>query len=62
MADEAPGTPTRRHPARGGSRHAPDILGDAYVDAQASDPNETMREFQDQITSSAWGAWAEVGR
>ena len=28
------------------------ILGDAYVDAQASDPNETMREFQDQITSA----------
>jgi 4-carboxymuconolactone decarboxylase len=37
------------------------ILGDAYVDAQASDSNETMREFQDQITSNAWGAWARGG-
>jgi 4-carboxymuconolactone decarboxylase len=37
------------------------ILGDDYVDAQARDPSETMREFQDQITSSAWGAWARGG-
>lgn len=37
------------------------VLGDAYVDAQQSDPSETMREFQDQITSTAWGAWARGG-
>ncbi|MET0910821.1 MAG: carboxymuconolactone decarboxylase family protein [Ilumatobacteraceae bacterium] len=37
------------------------VLGDEYVDAQTSDPNATMREFQDQITSSAWGAWARGG-
>lgn len=37
------------------------ILGDAYVDAQADDPNATMREFQDHITASAWGVWAREG-
>ena len=41
------------------------ILGDAYVDAQAEaqadGPNATMREFQDHVTASAWGAWAREG-
>jgi 4-carboxymuconolactone decarboxylase len=37
------------------------MLGDAYVDAQAADPNPTMGEFQDYITSMAWGVWARDG-
>lgn len=37
------------------------ILGDAYVDAQTADPNPTLREFQDFITSMAWGAWVRDG-
>jgi 4-carboxymuconolactone decarboxylase len=37
------------------------MLGDAYVDAQAADPNPTMGEFQDYITSMAWGVWARGG-
>ena len=34
------------------------MLGDAYVDAQTSDPNPVMREFSDYLTSMAWGVWA----
>jgi 4-carboxymuconolactone decarboxylase len=37
------------------------ILGDAYVDAQTTEPNPTLREFQDFITSMAWGAWVRDG-
>ncbi len=37
------------------------ILGAAYVDGQATDPNPVMREFQDYITSMAWGVWARRG-
>jgi 4-carboxymuconolactone decarboxylase len=37
------------------------MLGDAYVDAQATDPNPTMSEFSDYITSMAWGVWARGG-
>lgn len=37
------------------------MLGDAYVDAQAADPNPTLAEFQDYITSMAWGVWAREG-
>ena len=37
------------------------VLGDAYVDAQTADPNPTMVEFQDYITSTAWGVWARGG-
>ena len=37
------------------------MLGDAYVDAQAADPNPTMGEFSDHITSMAWGVWARGG-
>ena len=37
------------------------MLGDAYVDAQAADPNPTMGEFSDYITSMAWGVWARGG-
>jgi 4-carboxymuconolactone decarboxylase len=37
------------------------MLGDEYVDAQPTDPNPTMVEFQDHITRMAWGAWARGG-
>jgi 4-carboxymuconolactone decarboxylase len=37
------------------------MLGDAYVDAQEADPNPTMGEFSDYITSMAWGVWARGG-
>jgi len=37
------------------------MLGDQYVDTQGADPNPTMQEFQDYITSLAWGAWARGG-
>jgi 4-carboxymuconolactone decarboxylase len=37
------------------------MLGDAYVDGQAADPSPVMGEFQDYITSMAWGVWARGG-
>jgi 4-carboxymuconolactone decarboxylase len=37
------------------------MLGDAYVDSQTSDPNPTMGEFQEYITSMAWGVWTRGG-
>jgi 4-carboxymuconolactone decarboxylase len=37
------------------------LLGDAYVDAQAADPNPVMGEFGDYITSMAWGVWTRGG-
>ncbi|HEY8058543.1 MAG TPA: carboxymuconolactone decarboxylase family protein [Acidimicrobiales bacterium] len=37
------------------------MLGDAYVDAQAADANAVMGEFQDYLTSMAWGVWAREG-
>ena len=37
------------------------VLGDAYVDAQAVDPNPTMAEFQEYLTATAWGVWAREG-
>lgn len=37
------------------------MLGDAYVDSQAADPDPTMREFQDFVTATAWGTWAREG-
>jgi 4-carboxymuconolactone decarboxylase len=37
------------------------VLGDAYVDAQAVDPNPTMSEFQEYLTAIAWGVWAREG-
>jgi 4-carboxymuconolactone decarboxylase len=37
------------------------MLGDAYVDAQTADPNPAMGEFQDYLTSQAWGVWARGG-
>lgn len=37
------------------------MMGEAYVDAQAEDPNPRMREFSDYLTSMAWGVWARGG-
>ncbi len=37
------------------------MLGDAYVDAQVDEPNPTLAEFQDYLTSMAWGVWAREG-
>ena len=37
------------------------MLGDAYVEAQAAHPNAVMGEFQDYLTSMAWGVWAREG-
>jgi 4-carboxymuconolactone decarboxylase len=37
------------------------MLGDAYVDSQVLDANPVAAEFQDFITSMAWGAWARGG-
>jgi 4-carboxymuconolactone decarboxylase len=37
------------------------MLGDAYVDAQSADPNPVMGEFQDYLTSMAWGVWTRGG-
>jgi 4-carboxymuconolactone decarboxylase len=37
------------------------MLGDAYVDSQTADPNPTMSEFQEYITSMAWGVWTRGG-
>ncbi len=37
------------------------MLGDDYVDAQAADPDPTMGEFQDYITTMAWGVWTRGG-
>jgi 4-carboxymuconolactone decarboxylase len=35
-----------------------ELLGDAYVDGQASEPNSVAADFQDYLTSTAWGVWA----
>jgi 4-carboxymuconolactone decarboxylase len=37
------------------------MLGDAYVDANAVPEGTVAAEFQDYITSVAWGAWARGG-
>ena len=37
------------------------VLGDAYVDAQAADPNPVMAEFSEYLTAMAWGVWARGG-
>ena len=37
------------------------MLGDAYVDGQLADPNPTLAEFQDYLTSMAWGVWTRGG-
>ena len=37
------------------------MLGDEYVDGQQSDPDPLTQEFQDYVTSMAWGVWARGG-
>lgn len=37
------------------------ILGDEYVDSQTAEPNPTLAEFQDYVTSTAWGVWTRGG-
>ncbi|MGW1028966.1 carboxymuconolactone decarboxylase family protein [Streptomyces sp. NPDC002577] len=37
------------------------MLGDAYVDSVTADPEPTAAEFQDYVTSMAWGVWARGG-
>jgi 4-carboxymuconolactone decarboxylase len=37
------------------------ILGDAYVDRMTTDPDPVAAEFQDYLTSTAWGVWTRGG-
>ena len=37
------------------------VLGDAYVDAATADSDPVAREFQDYLTSMAWGVWTRGG-
>ncbi len=37
------------------------MLGDAYVDSMTADPDPVAQEFQDYLTSMAWGVWARQG-
>lgn len=37
------------------------MLGDAYVDGMTADADPVAAEFQDYITSMAWGVWARGG-
>ena len=37
------------------------MLGDAYVDAVTSEDDPAAAEFQDYLTSMAWGVWTREG-
>jgi 4-carboxymuconolactone decarboxylase len=37
------------------------MLGDEYVDAQTGDDDPITKEFQDYVTSTAWGVWTRGG-
>jgi 4-carboxymuconolactone decarboxylase len=37
------------------------VLGDEYVDAVTSESDPTAAEFQDYLTSTAWGVWTREG-
>ena len=37
------------------------MLGDAYVDGMTADPDSVAVEFQDYLTSMAWGVWTRGG-
>ena len=37
------------------------MLGDAYVDRMTGDSDPVAQEFQDYLTSMAWGVWARGG-
>jgi 4-carboxymuconolactone decarboxylase len=38
-----------------------EVLGDEYVDSVTSDPDPLAAEFQDYLTSTAWGVWTRGG-
>jgi 4-carboxymuconolactone decarboxylase len=58
MTDSASGGSEQLREARALRRA---MLGDAYVDGQTADPNPVLREFQDYLTSMAWGVWTRGG-
>jgi 4-carboxymuconolactone decarboxylase len=37
------------------------MLGDAYVDRMTADPDPVAAEYQDYLTSMAWGVWTRAG-
>jgi 4-carboxymuconolactone decarboxylase len=37
------------------------VLGDEYVDSVTSEDDPTAAEFQDYLTSTAWGVWSREG-
>lgn len=37
------------------------VLGDAYVDTVTTNLDPSAAEFQDYVTSTAWGVWARGG-
>jgi 4-carboxymuconolactone decarboxylase len=37
------------------------MLGDEYVDSQTTEPDPTLRQFQEHVTSQAWGVWTRGG-
>jgi 4-carboxymuconolactone decarboxylase len=37
------------------------VLGDAYVDRATADSDPRAQDFQDYLTSMAWGVWARGG-
>jgi 4-carboxymuconolactone decarboxylase len=37
------------------------MLGDAYVDGQTAETDPALVEFQDHITTQAWGVWTRGG-
>ncbi len=37
------------------------VLGDAYVDSMTEQSDPAATDFQDHLTSMAWGAWARGG-
>jgi 4-carboxymuconolactone decarboxylase len=37
------------------------MLGDAYVDRATADVDPVATEFQDYVTSTAWGVWTRGG-
>ncbi len=37
------------------------MLGDAYVDRMTADPDPVAAEFQDYLTTTAWGVWTRGG-
>jgi 4-carboxymuconolactone decarboxylase len=37
------------------------MLGDAYVDSMTADPDPVAQDFQDYLTTMAWGVWTRGG-